>query len=194
MQERLLGDLVALEARCEELKRYIDNMSVLHTMTNLTSAEGKSYGLEEEVPDELDTYGSASVGLITRQWVSPLKGEAGICRFTITNRFDQLDYWAGAAGGNRKALNVTLNYADGSTAEFPGLFVHDRDALAPAGDDNPFIEYLISPSLWVWYRYRLSNPHLEREVLSVSFANCSTDARSRVGNVLQLHTRVRQLM
>jgi hypothetical protein len=193
IQQSLLAEIVSLQARCDRLQKYIDNMSVLHTMTNLESTEGRSYSLDETVPGEVGTYGSKVVGLISRQWVPPVKGDVGICRFTVTNTFDQLDYWAGAAGGNGKALSVTLNYADGGTASFPELFMHEVTALAPAGDDNPFVEYILSPSQWVWYRYRLTNPHPDREVISVTFANVGSDARSRVGDVLQLRARVRQL-
>ncbi|MDG6925370.1 MAG: hypothetical protein JRN09_02330 [Nitrososphaerota archaeon] len=194
IQRALLAEIVLLRARCDELQKYIDNMSVLHTMTNLESTEGRSYALNETVPGELGNYGSRIVGLISRQWVPPVKGEVGICRFTVTNTFDQLDYWAGAEGGNKKALDVRLNYADGSDASFSGLFTHEVTALAPAGDDNPFVEYILSPSQWVWYRYRLNNPHPEREVISISFANAISEARSRVGNVVQLRARVRQLV
>ncbi len=193
VQQGLLDEILALRARCDDLRKYVDNMSVLHTMTNLESAEGKSYGLDETVPGEVGNYGAGVVGLISRQWVPPLKGNVGICRFTLTNAFDQLDFWAGAEGGNRRALEVTLNYADGTTETFPDLYVHDRAALAPAGDDNPFVEYILSPSQWVWYRYRLANPHPEREVISVSFANASPEARGRIGNVVQLRVKVRQL-
>jgi hypothetical protein len=194
IQQALLAEIVSLQARCDGLQKYVDNMSVLHTMTNLESTEGRSYALNETVPGELGNYGSGIVGLISRQWVPPVKGEVGICRFAVANTFDQLDYWAGAEGGNKKALDVKLNYADGSDAGFPGLFTHEVTALAPAGDDNPFVEYILSPSQWVWYRYRLNNPHPEREVISISFANATSEARSRVGNVVQLRARVRQLV
>lgn len=193
IQQAMLAEIVSLQARCDELRRYVDNMSVLHTMTNVESTEGKSYRLDETIPGEVGSYGAGIVGLISRQWVPPVKGAVGICRFTVTNSFDQLDFWSGAEGGNRNALDVTLNYVDGTTETFSGLFIHDRGALAPSGDENAFVEYLLSPSQWVWYRYRLTNPHPDREVVSVSFANASSEARSRVGNVLQLRARVRQL-
>lgn len=186
-------ELLELEEKCAELKRYIDNMSVIHTMTNLDSTEGRSYRLDETVPGETGTYGGGVVGQITRQWVAPVKGRVGICRFTVTSTFEHLDFWAGAEGGNRKALDVALNYSDGTTEESRDLFVHERTALAPAGGDNPFIEFLVTPSQWAWYRYRVVNPRPELEILSVSFANSSADARTRVGNVLQLRARVRQL-
>jgi hypothetical protein len=193
VQQGLLEEVNSLSARCDELKRYIDNMSVLHTMTNLESAEGRSYGLDETVPGEAGTYGAGIVGLVSRQWVSPLRGSVGICRFTLANSFDQLDYWAGADGGNRRAVDLALNYADGTSEVLPGLFVHDKNTLAPAGEDNPFIEYILSPTQWVWYRYRINNPHPDREVISVSFANSSPEARTRIGNLVQLRVRVRPL-
>jgi hypothetical protein len=46
----------------------------------------------------------------------------------------------------------------------------------------------------VWYRYRLLNPNPDKEVLSVLFSNSDPTCTPRIANVLQLRTKIKQLM
>ena len=194
LQQGILEDLVRLETENAELRRYVDNMSEVNTITNLHSPEGKSYGLDDKFPGETGTYGTDLLGFITRQWLPSVRDAAvDICRFTIASLFDQLDYWAGAENGNQKALDVTVRYVDGTTETKKDLFVHERKKLSPKGTDNPFVEFLLAPNHWAWYRYRLVNPHPETEVLNVTFRNSNPKATTRIADVIQLRTRIRPL-
>jgi hypothetical protein len=194
VQQGLLDDLNRLEADYIELRRYVDNMSEIHTITQLQSPEGKSYALDEKVPGETGTYETKVLGFINRQWLPSVRAAvADICRFAVSGLFDQLDYWAGADNGNTKALDVIIRYLDGSTETVRGLFVHERKKLAPRGMDNPYVEFLLAPNQWVWYRYRLANPHPDSEVLNVTFKNSNVKAATRVADAVQLRTRVKQL-
>jgi len=116
-----------------------------------------------------------------------------ICRFTIANLFDQLDYWAGAENGNQKALDIALRYVDGTTENIKNLVVHERKKLSPKGTDNPYVEFLLAPNQWAWYRYRLSNPHPDKEVLTVTFKNSNPKSTTRIADVIQLRTKIKQL-
>jgi len=194
IQQGILEDLVRLETENAELRRYIDNMSEVNTITHLDSPEGRSYGLDERVPGETGTYGTTLLGFITRQWLPSVRGAAvDICRFTVAGLFDQLDYWAGAENGNQKALDVTMRYLDGTTESVKDLFVHERRKLSAKGSDNPYVEFLLAPNQWVWYRYKLANPRPEKEVLNVTFRNSNPKSATRIADVVQLRTRIRQL-
>jgi hypothetical protein len=193
IQQGLLDDIAQLEAKYAELRNYVDNMSEVNTVTNLDSPQGKAYRLDEAVPGEKGTYETPVLGYITKQWMAPIRGIADVCRFTLTDTFDQLDFWAGAENGNRSALDVTLRYADGTTEAIKGLYVHDRGKLQPKGADNPYVGFLLAPNQRVWYRYRIKNPQPTREVLSVTFKNTNPDCAARIGNVVHLRTRVKQL-
>jgi len=195
IQQGILEDLVRLETENAELRRYVDNMSEVNTITRLDSPEGKSYGLDEKVSGETGTYGTDLLGFITRQWLPSVRSASvDICRFTVANLFDQLDYWAGAENGNQKALDITLRYVDGSAETMKNLLVHERKKLSPKGTDNPYVEFLLAPNQWVWYRYRLSNPHPDKEVLALTFKNSNPRATTRIADVIQLRTKIKQLM
>ncbi|HUI01872.1 MAG TPA: hypothetical protein VLU99_00755 [Nitrososphaerales archaeon] len=169
-------------------------MSEINTMTGLDSPEGRSYRLDEKVPGETGTYSTDLLGFITRQWVPSVRDAVvDICRFTVANLFDQLDYWAGAENGNQKALDIVIRYVDGTQETAKDLVIHERKKLSPKGAENPFVEFLLSPNQWVWYRYRLANPRPEKEVLSVTFRNSNPKATVRVADVLQLRTRIKPL-
>ena len=101
-----------------------------------------------------------------------------------------LDYWAGAEGGNKKALDVVFNYIDGTYATVSDLFVHDRTKLKSKGSQNPYIEYLLAPNEYVWYRYRVPNPDPEKEVLTVSFSNKDSECTPRIGNAIHYRARL----
>ena len=194
VQQGLLDDLNRLEADYVELRKYVDNMSEIHTITQLMSPEGKAYALDEKVPGEAVTYETKVLGFITKQWLPSVRGAvADICRFTVTDLFDQLDYWSGAENGNTRALEITTRYVDGSTETVKDLFVHERKKLAPRGTDNPYVEFLLAPNQSVWYRYRLVNPRPDREVLTVTFKNSNVKATTRIADTIQLRTRIKQL-
>jgi hypothetical protein len=194
VQQGLLDDLSRLEADYMELRKYVDNMSEIHTITQLESPEGKAYALDEKVPGESGTYETKVLGFISKQWLPSVRGAvADICRFTVTDMFDQLDYWAGAENGNTKALDIAVRYVDGSTEFIRGIFVHERKKLASKGVENPYVEFLLAPNQWVWYRYRLVNPRPDKEVLNVTFKNSNVKSTTRVADTIQLRTRIRQL-
>ena len=194
VQRGILDDLLRLETENAELRRYIDNVSEVNTITHLDSPEGMSYGLDEEVPGETGTYETPQLGLITRQWLSPVRGAVvDICRFTLSSLFDRLDYWAGADNGNQETLEISMRYVDGTSATMKDLVTHERKKLSPKGQDNPYVEFLLAPNQWVWYGYRLTNPYPDKEVLSVTFKNSNPKAATRIGDVLRLRTRIRQL-
>lgn len=99
----------------------------------------------------------------------------------------------GATNGNAKALEITIRYVDGSTEVVKDLFVHERGKLTAKGTDNPYVEFLLSPNQWVWYRYRLVNPRPDKEALNVTFKNTNVKSTVRVADAIQLRTRIKQL-
>ncbi|MDI9644361.1 MAG: hypothetical protein QFX35_03975, partial [Candidatus Verstraetearchaeota archaeon] len=129
-------------------------------------------------------------GLITRQWVSGEGGKGIICRFGVTAKFDSLDYWAGAENGDKRALEITFEYIDGTNAVVNNLFVHERSKLRPKGNENPYIEYLLSPNENVWYRYRVRNPSPEKQVTSLVFRNTLQECNPRIGNVIHYTSKI----
>lgn len=190
MQEAIKADLQELERRLQILKDYVDNMEETVTLLNVTSPVGTSYTLNEIVPGETTSYEAPIVGFITRQWLLE-RGRVGtICTFGLVTLLQSLDYWAGAENGDKRALEVVLEYMDGTSAVLGSLFVHDRTRLRPKGAENPYIEYLLSPNEHVWYRYRVANPNPEREVLSISFRNTDASCTPRIGNVIHYRARL----
>jgi|WetSurMetagenome_2_1015567.scaffolds.fasta_scaffold218192_2 hypothetical protein len=190
MQEDIHADFDELQHRLDALKDYVDNMEESATLLNMDSLVGKAYNLDESVPGEKISYDSAIVGLLTKQYLVA-KGETGdICRFSVVSNLELLDYWSGAEKGDKKALEATFNYIDGTNAVVGELFVHDRSRLRPKGALNPYLEYLLSPNEYVWYRYRLINPNPEKEVLSVNFKNLLPDCTPRIGNVIHYRSKI----
>jgi hypothetical protein len=190
MQEEIQADIQELEHKLAVLKEYIDNMEESATMLNVDSQIGKAYNLDEVSPRENSSYETPLVGLVTKQWLRA-KGDVGeICRFSLVAHLELLDYWSGAENGDQKALEVTFNYIDGTSSLISELFVHDRRKLRPKGTDNPYLEYLLSPNEYVWYRYQLENPNPEKEVLSVTFKNTIADCTPRIGNVIHYRSKI----
>lgn len=190
MQEDLQGDVEELERKLQVLKDYIDNMEETITMLNINSIVGKAYNLDDVVAGESSSYDTPILGLVTKQWLLT-KGETGeICRFGVVAVVDSLDYWSGAENGDKKALEITFNYIDGTFGVLSDLYVHDRTKLRPKGADNPYLEYLLSPNEYVWYRYRVANPNPEKEVLAVSFKNTVADCTPRIGNVIHYRAKI----
>lgn len=190
IQEDMKGDLEELERKLAVLREYIDSMQETATLLNITSMVGTSHNLSDVIPGETASYETPIVGLLTKQYLMD-KGETGeICRFGIVSVLDSIDYWAGAENGDRKTLEAVLDYMDGTQHVFGELFIHDRSRLRPKGEDNPYIEYLLSPNEYVWYRYRLENPNPEKEVLTISFRNTDAECTPRIGNVLHSRARI----
>ena len=190
IQEQVSQDIKELESKLKSLKEYVDSMEQTQTLLNLTSPIGISYALSEVLQGEKTSYESPTIGLITRQWLTE-KGQVGaICKFGINNKIQSLDYWAGAENGDRKTLEITIEYIDGTNSVASGLLVHDRSRLRPKGTDNPYVEYLLSPNENVWYRYRLANPSTEKSVLSVTFKNTDPSCNTRIGNLLHYSSRI----
>jgi hypothetical protein len=190
MQEEIRADFDELEHRLNVLKDYMDNMEESATLLNMDSLVGKSYNLDEVIPGEKSNYDAPMVGLLTKQWLLQ-KGEKGeICRFSVVANLERLDYWSGAEKGDKKTLEATFNYLDGTSAVITDLYVHDRSKLRPKGVQNPYLEYLLSPNEYVWYRYRVINPNPEKEVLSVGFKNIMSDCTPRIGNVIHYRSKI----
>jgi hypothetical protein len=190
MQENIHDDIEELKGKIERLKEYIDNMEESTTMLNMDSLVGKSYNLDETIKGETASYDAAVVGLITKQWLIP-KGEVGdICRFSVVARLSLLEYWSGAENGDKKSLEIVFNYMDGTSALIRDLFVHDRLKLRPKGTENPYLEYLLSTNELVWYRYRVTNPNPEKEVLTIGFKKTIADCTPRLGNVIHYRSKI----
>ena len=191
MQTGLLDEITRLEAALAEMKTYVDSMTQTILIPNITSVDGKEYGLNDPVPGEVGTYQTSVLGLITKQWLPSRQGVAVICRFGLTDYFDELLYWAGAERGNQKALDVTLDYVDGGHESIKDVFIHERTKLAPKGADNPFSEFLLSPNGFVWYRYALKNPRPETEVTYITFTNSNPNCTTRIANVMHIRVKIR---
>jgi len=190
MQEDIRGNLKELESKLHDLKDYIDNMQETTTLLNINSLIGSTYNLNEVVPGETATYETPIVGLLTKQWLLEAGKTGEICRFGVVTLLDSIDYWSGAENGDKKALEVVFDYMDGTNAVVSKLFVHDRSKLRPKGTDNPYIEYLLSPNEYVWYRYRIANPNPEKEVLTIIFRNINGECTPRIGNVLHYRAKI----
>ena len=190
MQKGIRADLEELERKLQELKDYTDSMQETTTLLNINSLGGTSYDLNAVIPNETTSYESPIVGLLTKQWLLE-KGKTGeICKFGVVTHLDSIDYWSGAEDGDKKALEVIFDYMDGTNAVVSGLFVHDRSKLRPKGADNPYLEYLLSPNEYVWYRYKIDNPNPEKEVLNISFRCTDSQCTPRIGNVLHYRSKI----
>jgi hypothetical protein len=191
------GDLIRSEDWNElvdtisNLKEYVDNMYESLTLVGLQSSKGISYGLDEVVPGETRSYGIKNMGLITRQWISPVSGTEDICQLGITDYFNLVYYWAAAGNGNKNTLDIFLEYVD-RTPEKVGnnLYINDKERLGAQDRTNPYMEYLYSDN-GVWYKYKLQNPHPKDEVRYIIFKNTNTNCKTRIGNVLHLKSKIR---
>ncbi|HTY90420.1 MAG TPA: hypothetical protein VMC84_04520 [Methanocella sp.] len=193
------GDLIRSEEwnkildELVELRRYVDNMTRSVTLTDLSSPVGASYSLSSGVTDDFN-YGIDVMGLITKQYYVGRKEQGDICRFGVTDFADVLSYWSGAANGDRDALEVQLEYVDGSVYKTDKLFIHEWSNLRPKGNKNPYAEYLQSPSQRLWYRYTLVNPNPDKEIRYITFRDADPECAVRIANVLHYMTRVRPLI
>lgn len=99
IQEDIQRDLDKLREEVQNLRKYVDNMSMSVTLTNMDSPVGISYRLDEVVPGETGNYAISTLAYITRQWILE-KGKKGeICNFGVLDYFDVLYYWSGAENG-----------------------------------------------------------------------------------------------
>jgi hypothetical protein len=191
IQEDVLSDLQELEGKLQTLKDYVDNMEQTQTLLNMLSPVGTSYSLNEIVPGEKMSYESPVVGLLTKQWISP-KDPGVICKYGISSKFESIDFWAGAENGDKKTLELTFEYMDGTNAIVKDLFIHERTKLRPKGNDNPYREYLLAPNENVWYRYKVVNPSPKKSVLTLTFKNAIPECHTRIGNVIHLSLKITQ--
>jgi hypothetical protein len=192
------GDLIRSEEwnkiidELAALRKYIDNMTRSVTLTQLLSPIGKSYSLSANVEDEFN-YGIDIMGLITKQYYLDKNSVGNICKFGLNDYADVISYWSGAAGGDREALDILIEYVDGTVYNARGLFIHEWSNLRPRGSKNPYVEYLQSPNQRLWYRYVLVNPNPDKEIRYITFADASKDSAVRIANVLHYTTRVKPL-
>lgn len=191
MQTEIQEDIQELESKLQKLREYVDSLEETVTLLGMVSPIGTSYALNEVVPGERTSYDVPVVGLITRQWVAQKGTQGAICKFGIASKFEAMDYWSGAENGDKKTLEITFEYIDGTSAVINDLYVHERSKLRPKGAENPYIEYLLSPNENVWYRYRAKNPSPEKEVLTVTFRNTNPECTPRIGNVIHYSSRIR---
>jgi hypothetical protein len=190
MQEDIRDDIEELQRTIDSVKDYVDNMQETTTMLNMNSLLGRSYNLDMTIQGENQNYDADVVGLITKQWLIPKDEISVICRFSIVATLNSLEYWSGAENGDKKTLQIVFNYMDGTSALIDELFVHDRTKLRPKGTENPYIEYLLSPNELVWYRYHVTNPNPEKEVLTVGFNKIIADCTPRIGNVIHYRSYI----
>lgn len=193
IQEDIKADLVSLNEEIRRLRAYIDNMTQSVTLINLDSPIGVSYRLDEVVPGEAGNYATSVLGYITRQWILGKKRMGEICRFGVLDFFDLLYYWSGAEDGEKTALEMTLEYVDGTMHTSSNLFINEWMELKPRGTENPYVEYLLSPNERVWYKYTMRNPNPDKEVRYVSFRDINEEAGPRIANVIQHVARIRPI-
>jgi len=193
IQDDIRADLERLEEEVRDLRRYVNGMTESVVLINLDSPTGISYRLDEDVPGESGNYASSVVGYITRQWVIERGRTGEICRFGILSHFDILYYWSGADNGDKKTLEIILEYVDGTRQVMSDIFIHEWTRLRPKGSENPYIEYLLSPNERVWYKYELRNPNPDKEVRYVIFRNINGECAPRIANVIQYVTRIKPI-
>lgn len=186
---RLVMELVAL-------REYVNNMGESMTLTGLTSIVGEGFDLDTQNPPG-HNYGARVAGLITRQWVAPLPANTGdVCAFGITDYFETMQFWAGADNGDKPALDIVLEYIDGTSYKAgEKLFVNNRATLStrdPTGV-NPYFEFLKAP-FGVWYKYQIRNKSPDKEVRFVRFINVNKECVLRIGNVLHMRTKIKPMI
>jgi|SRR5271157_764510 len=192
------GDLIRSEEwnkimdELVELRRYIDNMTRSVTLTGLSSPVGSVYNLSSGTSEDFN-YGIDVMGLITKQYYLGKMETGDICRFGVADYADMISFWSGAANGDKEALEVQVEYTDGSVYKTDSLFVHEWSNLRPRGTKNPYVEYLQSPNQCLWYRYVLANPNPDKEIRQITFRDASAESAVRIANVLHYVTRVRPI-
>lgn len=193
IQEDILKDLEEIEKSIGELRKYVESLTETSTILNPASPVGTSYELNVPVPGETASYMATVVGPITRQWAME-RGKVGeVCRFGLAAYLEVLEYWAGAEDGDKKALDIVFEYLDGTSSVVSALYVNECSKLRPKNPENPYLEYLLSPNERVWYRYRLNNPHPEKEVFNISFRKSEPNCILKIGNVIHYRSKMTPL-
>lgn len=193
IQEEISQDIMELDEKINQLRKYIDSLTETTTILNPASPVGNSYSLNENIPGERGNYTATVVGPITRQWALERGRVGDLCRFGLAAYLESLDYWAGAEDGDRKALEITFEYIDGTSATVSNIFIHECSKLRPKGADNPYLEYLLSPNERVWYRYRVRNPNPDKEVINVIFRKIDPTCILKIGNVIHYKSKISTL-
>jgi len=191
IQEDIYTDLRNLELKLETLIEHVNRLTSSVILTNMSSLEGTAYDLDYTLPGETKNFGIKVLGHINKQWVLEPGRTGVICRFAIIDTFDLLYYWASAGNGDKPALEITLEYIDGTIQTFSNIYIHEYSDLRPKGTANPYVEYLLSPTECVFYKYALKNPVPEKEVRYITFKNTNPSVTLRIGNVIHYLTRVR---
>lgn len=174
------------------LRKYIDNMTRSVTLTSLPSPIGTAYNLSTGVPEDFN-YGTDVLGLISKQYYIG-KAETGeICKFGLNDYADIVLYWSGATNGDKEAIEVQIEYIDGTTFVSEKLVIHEWTNLRPKGSKNPYVEYLQSPNQRLWYKYALVNPNPDKAIRYIIFRDIAKETAIRIANVIHYTTRVRQL-
>lgn len=174
------------------LRKYIDNMTRSVTLTALPSPIGSAYSLSSNVPDDFN-YGIDVLGLISRQYYVGKAETGDICKFGLNDYADTISYWSGAANGDKEAIEIQLEYIDGSVHTSEKLVIHEWTNLRPKGNKNPYVEYLQSPNQRLWYRYALINPNPDKAIRYITFRDITKDVAVRIANVVHYTTRVKPL-
>ena len=195
MQDMLLSDMYSLKREIEELREYVNNLSETIVLTNLESSVGTAYALDEIVQGESDSYNLKTVGLITKQYVTSVWGIGDICQFGIADRFDILYFWSGAYNGNNNMLDVSLEYVEGDKDEMVGtnLYINDKSQLGSPTGNNPYQEYIYN-KYGAWYKYKIKNPFPDKEVRYIKFTNINSDTNPRIGNVIRIEKKIKQIV
>lgn len=178
-----------------KLRQELHNMSQSTIMIGLDSPTGKSYNLDEQVWDEQNTYSEKTIGLITKQWLTIVPGEGEICSFGIMDSFDRLYFWAGAENGDKETLDVSIDYMD-RNPEVVGKNLYINERKGPPTDPspkNPWLMGVRSINNLYWYKYEIVNPYPTSEVKYINFANTNRECAPRIGNVIQLKSRLRPM-
>ncbi len=174
------------------LRKYIDNMTRSVTLTSLPSPIGTAYNLSTNVPDDFN-YGTDVLGLIDKQYYLGKTETGEICKFGLNDFADIVSYWSGAANGDKEAVEIMVEYIDGTTYTTEKLVIHEWTSLRPKGNKNPYVEYLQSPNQRLWYKYSLINPSPEKAIRHITFRDIGKETAARIANVIHYTTRVRPL-
>lgn len=195
IQHMILSDMHSLKKEIEELREYVNNLSETVVLANLESSVGSPYALDEIVQGESDSYNLKNIGLITKQYVTSVWGVGDICHFGIADRFDILYYWSGSYSGNSNMLDVSLEYVEGERDEMVGnnLYINDKSELSSPSSNNPYQEYIYN-KYGTWYKYKIKNPFPDKEVRYIKFTNINPDANPRIGNVIRIEKKIKQIV
>lgn len=193
--ESLLEETIRLREELKRLREYVDSMGESTNLTSLSSPVGRPYRLDEVVQGEDASYETNAIGLITRQWLQAAKGVGEICAFGVTDYFEEFYYWAGAENGDKKILDIELEYIDGQVEKIGDkLYVNNKSKLSPKSPENPYSEFLYAPNGNVWYKYKAKNKYPENEVRYIKFKNINPVSTPRIGDVLHLRSRIKPMV